>query len=335
MVKLHTYITTGILSLLLIGCANTDHKAYFEAHDQAFMEKTRFKEHFVQRGEFSLYAREHGTRSDQPTLIMMHGFPDSMHLYDWLIPEFNNSRHIITFDFLGWGNSDKPSNHDYDFASLKQDLDTIVRYFKLKQVVLVMHDASGPPAIDWAIENPDRTAGLVLLNTFYSPMPTLKRPEAIELFSTPGTYREISKWVTSNFDSFWLYRYNLQMSKFISSKTRLKEFQRVLGHQSLHIRPAFYALNHVLVDEVQNRKTREPLLKELTTPVCIIFGNDDPYLNSGVAETFHQLFINSELNLIKNAGHFVQVDKPHEVAKLLVAFPHDIKNGKGDGGNIY
>jgi len=32
-------------------------------------------------------------------------------------------------------------------------------------MVLVAHDGSGPPAIDWALEHPERVAGLVLLNT--------------------------------------------------------------------------------------------------------------------------------------------------------------------------
>jgi pimeloyl-ACP methyl ester carboxylesterase len=50
---------------------------------------------------------------------------------------------------------------------------------------LVAHDASGPPAIDWALAHPDRVAGLVLLNTYYCEMPTLRPPEAIWLFSTP------------------------------------------------------------------------------------------------------------------------------------------------------
>jgi pimeloyl-ACP methyl ester carboxylesterase len=37
----------------------------------------------------------------------------------------------------------------------------------LEQVLLVVHDASGPPAIDWALAQPERVAGLVLLNTYY------------------------------------------------------------------------------------------------------------------------------------------------------------------------
>jgi len=37
----------------------------------------------------------------------MHGFPDNVHVYDRLIPALRG-RQVITFDFLGWGASDKP-----------------------------------------------------------------------------------------------------------------------------------------------------------------------------------------------------------------------------------
>jgi pimeloyl-ACP methyl ester carboxylesterase len=45
------------------------------------------------------------------------------------------------------------------------DLDTVIAQLKLGPVVLVAHDASGPPAIDWALAHPERVEGLVLLNT--------------------------------------------------------------------------------------------------------------------------------------------------------------------------
>jgi len=75
-------------------------------------------------------------------------------------------------------------------------LDSVVGALNLGQVVVVAHDASGPPAIDWALGHPDQVTALVLLNTYYCAMPTLRPPEAIFLFSTPlvrsapGRFRE-------------------------------------------------------------------------------------------------------------------------------------------------
>jgi haloalkane dehalogenase len=73
-----------------------------------------------------------------------------------------------------------------------------------QQVVLVAHDASGPPAIDWALAHPGRVAGLVLLNTYYCEMPTLRPPEAIWLFSTP-VIRSVARPVSRMFGN-WLFR---------------------------------------------------------------------------------------------------------------------------------
>jgi haloalkane dehalogenase len=54
----------------------------------------------------------------------------------------------------------------------------------------------------------------------------------------------------------------------------------------------------------------------------IIFGAADPYLNQGVARTFHEFFPKSELFLIPGARHFVQMDEPEQVAQLILAMPH-------------
>ncbi|MCK5922684.1 MAG: alpha/beta hydrolase [Methylococcales bacterium] len=307
--------------LLLEACSTVDHSVYFKTYEEDYKTKVNYTAHQVPRDEFYIHVREYGVKNTKPTLVMMHGFPDSMHLYDWLVPGLANDRHIITFDFLGWGDSDKPAKHRYDVASLRHDLGAVITHFGLKQVVLVVHDASGQPGIGWALDNPEKTAGLVLLNTYYGPMPTLKAPEAIALFSTPGIRRSLAVWATRHSDSLWLKRYKEQMARFISTEKLREPFQKVLGYQSLQIRPAFYGLNRVLRNEVEKRRHKTAQLKAFQPPVHIIFGNDDPYLNAGVAIDLHKLFPNSELFLVENAGHFVQVDKPGQVAQLLRNFP--------------
>jgi pimeloyl-ACP methyl ester carboxylesterase len=64
-----------------------------------------------------------------------------------------------------------------------------------------------------------------------------------------------------------------------------------------------------------------PKLKEFRRPVRIIFGDADRSLNSGVARTFHDFLPVSELFLIPGAQHFVQLDEPEQVARLILAMP--------------
>jgi pimeloyl-ACP methyl ester carboxylesterase len=64
-----------------------------------------------------------------------------------------------------------------------------------------------------------------------------------------------------------------------------------------------------------------PTLREFKRPVRIIFGEADPYLNKGVAQSFHQIFPTSDLFLLPGARHYVQMDEPEEVASLILAMP--------------
>ena len=64
-----------------------------------------------------------------------------------------------------------------------------------------------------------------------------------------------------------------------------------------------------------------PKLREFRRPVRIIFGAADPYLNKGVAQKFHELFPESELFLVPGARHFVQMDDPEQVGRLILAMP--------------
>jgi len=320
--KIGQMLTFTAIFLSVVGCTPmTNYKEVFDAHEKAFKSHNSFKEHYIKEGKEHLYAREFGkeNQGEKPTILLMHGFPDSMHLYDELIPYLSKNRHVIAFDFLGWGDSDKPENHAYTSKSLQKDLETVIDYFKLDEVVLVAHDASGPPSIDWAMEHEKRVKSLVLLNTYYQPMQILKAPEAIELFSTPSTKRSMTIMVATNSDSAWQSGIIEQLEKFMSNPQMRDQYSKLFAYQALGIRQAFFGLNDVLHQEMGSRdKESVKRLANFKKPVKIIFGDDDPYLNRGVAKEFHALFPNSTLKLIENAGHYVQVDKPNEVAEVIL-----------------
>src|SRR6266576_1410322 len=53
----------------------------------------------VSRGPYELYAEL--TPGSGPPVVLMHGFPDSTHLYDRLVPHLAGRGPIVRFDFLG------------------------------------------------------------------------------------------------------------------------------------------------------------------------------------------------------------------------------------------
>ena|SRR5258705_2361004 len=281
-----------------------------------------FIEQFVQRDQHRIYVREY--LGEEPTIILMHGFPDNLHLYDRLIRYLSPTRRVVTFDFLGWGDSDKPLGYPYTAKNQEVDLDIVIKQLKPAQVVLVAHDASGPPAIDWALNHPDQVAALVLLNTYYCEMPTLKAPEAIWLFSTP-LVRNVARFISSMFDYLIFRRmYWWQVGKFFRDAEIRNEFLPLLYQQfdaTPSARPAFLSLNEDLLPTIRSRSKIAFKLKEFRKPVRIIFGDADPYLNKGVAQKFHELFPGSDLFLLPGARHFVQMDEPEEVARLILSTP--------------
>jgi len=281
-----------------------------------------YKEKFIQLNQHQIYAREYP--GEEPTIILMHGFPDNMHLYDRLIPHLSPPRRIVTFDFLGWGASDKPMGYPYNATNQVLELAAVVKQLELERVVLVAHDASGPPAIDWALVQAERVAGLVLLNTYYCEMPTLRPPEAIWLYSTPGV-RNIARPVSQMFGN-WIFRrmYQWQVGRFFRDADVRNRFLPLLYQQfdaTPSARPAFFSLNEDLLLTIRSRKKMIPMLRKFTRPVRIIFGDADPYLNKGVAQSFHELFTMSELFLVPGARHFVQMDEPQQVARFILTMP--------------
>jgi haloalkane dehalogenase len=282
-----------------------------------------YNESFVQRDQHRIYVQEYP--GEEPAIVLMHGFPDNLHLYDRLIPYLSPPRRVITFDFLGWGASDKPLGYPYTASNQVGDLDAVITELRLQQVILVAHDASGPPAIDWALAQSERIAGLVLLNTYYCAMRTLRSPEAIWLFSTP-IVRNIARPVSAMF-GHWIFRrmYWWQVGRFFRDAEVRNQFVPLLYQQfdtTPSARPAFFALNEDLLPTIASRTKQLPKLREFKRPVRIIFGDADPYLNAGVARRFHELFPGSELFLVPGARHFVQMDEPAQVARFILGMPH-------------
>ena len=294
---------------------------FYQRYQQAFSEHHAHTEHWIDSGPYQLHAREFGSKTNEPSLILLHGFPDNQHLYDRILPLLADEHHVISFDFLGWGRSDTPADFHYSIAQQTMDLDNVINYFGLSSVLLVVHDMSGPPAIDWALENNAKTAGLVLLDTYYGPMQNLIPPEAIAYYATPRPDRQAIIDLALQNDAIWLAGLEQQLEKFFV-KTRIRDtYTKIFAHLSLAIRPAFFDLTATLYQDVGNNAVKQATqLKDFQKPVSIIFGKEDPYLNPGVAREFHALFPNSQLHLIKNAGHFVQLDKPKAVAKQIGNF---------------
>jgi haloalkane dehalogenase len=279
-----------------------------------------FQEPMVRRSGDRIYVRDHSGEGNP--ILLMHGFPDNLHLYDRVVPHLTPTRRVVTFDFLGWGESDKPTSYRTTARNQLHEVETVIDELGLEDVVLVVHDASGPPGIDWALLHPDRVGALVLLNTYYQWTPSLRRPGAIALYSTP-VLRALARELVRRSDDFDRWLFFWQVGRFIRDPQVRAEVVPRLYSDFRAERPAFWALNDDLLTTAISRRKMIPRMRSFARPVRIIFGDADPYLNKRVARKFHELFPTSELFLLPGARHYVQIDEPEEVARLILSTPTD------------
>jgi pimeloyl-ACP methyl ester carboxylesterase len=149
-------------------------------------------------------------------------------------------------------------------------------------------------------------------------MPTINAPEAIRLFSDPAFSRLARAIAASPQLTRWLYFW--QVGRFITNPATRAQTLATLWPEFIASVPAFVSLNRDLNQAVVADTARVPELSSLNRPVRIIWGARDPYLNSGMARSFHELLPTSQLYLLP-ARHYVQVDAPARVAQLLLTVP--------------
>jgi pimeloyl-ACP methyl ester carboxylesterase len=93
----------------------------------------------------NLFYREAGP-TNAPTLLLLHGFPTSSHMFRNLIPAMSDRYHIIAPDYPGFGQSSMPrvDEFDYTFDHLTQVVDDFIQKLGLKHYSLYVMDYGAP-----------------------------------------------------------------------------------------------------------------------------------------------------------------------------------------------
>jgi pimeloyl-ACP methyl ester carboxylesterase len=284
----------------------------------------KFSEHHISRGEGTIYARDYAGVG--PAFVLMHGFPDNLRIYDHLIPHLAASgRRLVTFDFLGFGASDKPAGTPYSFEQQLGDLEAVVQSLSLGTIVPVAHDASGIATLNYALAHPAGVDSVIMLNSAYAEDDTALWPEMITLFATKSL-RALAMDIAQSHEQFgWLLTW--QQQKFREAlpdaqKPRFNDFLAPLVRENLFTPPssgpALMQLAAQFADaHIQNAK-RLPALKALDAPVRLIWGRYDPYLDIAMAERRQSQLKRASLTIVP-AGHWPQIDEPEKVAMAMLA----------------
>jgi pimeloyl-ACP methyl ester carboxylesterase len=286
--------------------------------------RREFTEHRIPRMEGCLYAQDYAGAG--PAFVLMHGFPDNLHIWDDLIPYLAASgRRIVTFDFLGFGASDKLAGVDYSFKQQLGDLEAVVDGLALEKIVPVAHDSSGMATLNYALTHPDRVDSVIMLNSAYSEDSTVLWPEMITLFAT-RSMQALALAIAQSPEQFgWLLKW--QQKKFSdplpeAQKPHFSAFIGPLISDNFIVQPgagpAFVQLAAEFFDEHARNAQHLKALKTLDIPVKLIWGEYDPYITVAMAERRRSQLKNASLTVIP-AGHWLQADEPAQVAKAMLS----------------
>lgn len=114
---------------------------------------------------FALFYREAGDPS-KPTLLLLHGFPTSSHMFRDLIPRLADRFHLVAPDLPGFGLSvpAAPGGYFYSFAALAKTVERFVDVIGLDRFTLYVFDYGAPTGLRLALAMPDRVTAIVSQN---------------------------------------------------------------------------------------------------------------------------------------------------------------------------
>ncbi|WP_244888536.1 alpha/beta fold hydrolase [Roseovarius tolerans] len=109
--------------------------------------------------------REAGDPANE-TIVLLHGFPTSSHMFRDLIPVLAEDYHVLAPDYPGYGRSDAPAlaDFDYSFATFAELMNGFLEAKGEDRYALYLMDYGAPVGFRVFAENPDRVTGFVIQN---------------------------------------------------------------------------------------------------------------------------------------------------------------------------
>lgn len=121
--------------------------------------------HTVKVNDLDVFYREAGPRN-APTVLLLHGFPTSSHMFRELIPRLADRYHVVAPDYPGFGQSSAPpaDQFAYTFEHLSDSVERLTEKLGLTSYSLYVMDYGAPVGFRLALRHPERVSALVIQN---------------------------------------------------------------------------------------------------------------------------------------------------------------------------
>lgn len=267
----------------------------------------------------TIFYREAGDK-EKPTILLLHGFPTSSHMFRNVIPALADKFHLVAPDYLGFGYSSMPpvDTFEYTFDHLAEIMDKFVTQIGLERYSLYVMDYGAPVGYRIAVKHPEKIEALIVQNgnaydeglgEFWEPLraywsdPTEKNKNALKKFLT----LEATKWQ---------YTHGVKDENAISPDNWIHD-------QMLLDRPGN---NEIQLQLFYDYKSNPPLypqwqeyFRKYQPPTLVVWGRNDIIFPKEGAIPYQRDLENVQIHLL-NTGHFALEEDGEQIAELISRF---------------
>jgi pimeloyl-ACP methyl ester carboxylesterase len=266
-----------------------------------------------------VFYREAGRR-DKPTLLLLHGFPSSSHMFRDLIPLLAEQFHLVAPDLPGFGRTAMPPREqfDYTFENLARVIARFTEVVELERFAIYVFDYGSPVGLRLATMHPERITAIVTQNgnayleglsdgwnpiRQYWQAPNQANRDALRQLLTPET-------------TLWQYTHGVSEPEAVSPDGySLDDFYMT--------RPGAHEVQLDLFLDYADNVARYPefqaYFRKHQPPVLAVWGRNDPFFLPAGAEAFKRDIPGAKV-VFYDTGHFALETHAAEIAAEIRAF---------------
>ena len=266
-----------------------------------------------------IFYRESGPEMAQ-TVLLLHGFPTSSHMFRDLIPLLSERYSVVAPDFPGFGQSDMPgrSHFKYTFDNIAKVMTRFTETIALDKFVLYVFDYGAPIGYRMALEHPERVTSIISqngnayeegLSDGWNPIrrywmdPSASNREALRAFLKPET--TIWQYTAGAPEKALISPDGYSLDNFYLARPGSDEVQLDLFLD--------YASNIALYPKFQQ------YFRDKQPPLLAVWGCNDPFFLPAGAEAYMRDNPNARVHLL-NTGHFALETHNEAIAFAIVNF---------------
>ena len=273
----------------------------------------------VEVGGTEIFYREAGP-SDAPTVLLLHGFPTSSHMFRNLIPALAGRYHVVAPDYPGFGYSAMPDRRafDYSFDRYAQIVDDLTQVLGLMRYSLYVMDYGAPVGFRLATSHPERVSALIIQNgnAYAEGLGAFWDPIKVYWASGGAADREALRWLTSLQATKFQYTDGFPDPTLVSPDTWTLD-------QALLDRPGNAEIQLDLFYDYRNNPPLYPAwqewLRTAKPPTLVVWGRNDQIFPAAGAAPYRRDVPDAEIHLL-DTGHFALESNGPEIAGLMLDF---------------